>query len=76
MVTDRDSLSEATRSEAGFSLRARGATKLEILGPPGLPDDLCQPVIAAVRAHAAEILRLLRWLDDEKRPSRLERGDG
>jgi hypothetical protein len=80
MVTDRDSLTEATRSaffilaaaaDAGFQFRAAGAGKLEVLGPPGLPDDLCQPVIDAVRAHGGEILRLIRWLDAEADQGRI-----
>jgi hypothetical protein len=80
MVTDRDSLTEAQRSaffiltsaaDAGFSFRAAGVGKLEIVGPPGLAPDLCQPVLDAVRIHGAEILRLIRWLDAEKRQGRV-----
>jgi hypothetical protein len=72
-------LSEATRqalfilgaaADAGFALRPAGAGRLEILGPAGLPDDLCQPIVDAIRAHGAEILRLLRWFDDEARQGR------
>jgi hypothetical protein len=74
MVTDRDSLTEATREAmevldaagaAGFQFRAAGVGKLEVLGSPGLAPDLCESVIAAVRVHGAEILRLVRWLDAE-----------
>jgi hypothetical protein len=74
MVTKPDSLTEATRSaffifaaaaDAGFSFRAAGAGQLEVLGPPGLPDDICEPVLAAIRTHGAEILRLVRWLNSE-----------
>jgi hypothetical protein len=80
MATKPDSLTEAQRSaffifasaaDASFSFRARGATKLENLGPPGLAPDLCQPVIDAIRAHGAEILCLIRWLDAEKRRGRI-----
>lgn len=69
-----DSLGAATREAlfifasaagAGFSFRAAGEGKLEVRGPPGLPDDLCQPVVDAIRANGAEILRLIRWLDAE-----------
>jgi hypothetical protein len=55
----------ASAADAGFSFRAAGAGKLEIQGPPGLADDLCEPVVAAVRAHGGEILRLVKWLDRE-----------
>ena len=55
----------ASAADAGFSFRAAGAGKLEILGPAGLPDDLCQPVVDAIRAHGAEILRLVKWFDSE-----------
>jgi hypothetical protein len=80
MVADRDSLTEATRlaffvfagaADAGFKFRAAGAGKLEIVGPPGLAPDLCEPVVEAIRAHGAEILRLIRWLDDEADQGRI-----
>jgi hypothetical protein len=69
----RPQLSQATRTalfvyasaaDAGFSFRA-GAGRLEVEGPPGLPDAVCQPIVKAVREHGAEILRLLRWFDRE-----------
>jgi hypothetical protein len=69
-----EGLTEATRSalfvlaaaaDAGFSFRAAGAGRLEVRGPIGMPDELCEPTIAAVRTHGAEILRLIRWLNSE-----------
>jgi hypothetical protein len=61
----------ASASAAGFSIRTAGTGKLEIVGPVGVPTDVCEPTIAAVRAHGGEILRLLRWLDDERRQGRI-----
>jgi hypothetical protein len=75
-------LTAATRSalfvlgaaaDAGFQFRVVGVGKLEVLGPPGLPDDLCEPVNNAVRVHAPEIVRLLRWFDAERRHGRFWR---
>jgi hypothetical protein len=72
-------LSEATRAavfilasaaDAGFSFRIAGKGRLEITGPPGLADELCQPIINAIRVHGAEILRLVRWLDAEEAQGR------
>ena len=80
MATKPDSLTEAQRSAffifasagaAGFQFRAAGAGKVEVRGPPGLADDLCQPVIDAVRTHRAEIFRLVRWLNREADQSRI-----
>ena len=61
----------AAASDAGFALRAAGEGQLEVLGPPGLPDDLCQPTLEAIRAHGAEIQRLLRWLNFEAAKGRI-----
>ena len=71
---DRPQLTQATRTalfvfasaaDAGFQFRAAGAGRLEVQGPPGLEPALCQPIVDAVRANGAEILRLLRWFDSE-----------
>jgi hypothetical protein len=61
----------ASAADAGFQFRAAGAGRLEVMGPPGLPDDRCQPVINAIRAHGAEILRLVRWFDAEADQGRI-----
>jgi hypothetical protein len=61
----------ASAADAGFSFRRAAAGRLEVLGPPGLPDELCQPVLAAIRAHGAEILRLVKWFDAEARRGRI-----
>jgi hypothetical protein len=75
----RPQLSQATRmalfvyasaADAGFSFRA-GAGRLEVEGPPGLPDAVCQPIVKAVREHGAEILRLVKWLNSEARCGRV-----
>jgi hypothetical protein len=63
----------AAAADAGFSLRIVGRGKLEVLGPPGLPDDLCQPILDAVREHGPEVLRLVRWFADEERQGRVWR---
>jgi hypothetical protein len=77
---DRPELSKQTRqalfvlgaaADAGFELRAPGVGKLETVGPPGLPDDLCQPVLDAIRVHGGEILRLLKWFDAEADQGRI-----
>jgi hypothetical protein len=61
----------ASAADAGFSFRRAGKGRLEVLGPPGLPDELCQPVVDAIRAHGAEILRLIRWFDAEADQGRI-----
>jgi hypothetical protein len=75
-------LTEATRqalfvlgaaTASGFRFRSPGAGKLEVQGPPGAPDDLCRPVLDAIRANGGEILRLLRFFDDERRQGRFWR---
>jgi hypothetical protein len=82
MATKPDSISESQRmalftlgaaASAGFELRAAGAGRLEILGPPGAPDDVCRPVLDAVHEAGPEILRLLRFFDDEARQGRFWR---
>ncbi len=76
----RPELTKATRAawfvldaayNAGFSFQSRGAGKLEIVGPVGVDPAACEPVIDAIRAHGAEIARLVRWFADEADHGRL-----
>jgi hypothetical protein len=60
-------------TDAGFKFHIAGAGKLEVQGPTGMPDDVCEPVIKAVREHGAEILRLLRWFTAEADQGRIWR---
>ena len=59
--------------DAGFELRAAGAGRLQVLGPPDMDAALCQPVIEAVRRHGPEILRLIKWFNAERRQGRFWR---
>jgi hypothetical protein len=77
---DRPQLTKQTRTalfifkaaaDAGFQFRAAGAGQLEIMGPPGLPDDRCASLVDAIRQHGAEILRLVKWFDAEARRGRI-----
>jgi hypothetical protein len=58
-------------ADAGFSFRRAAPGKLEVLGPPGVAPELCKSTVATIRAHAAEILRLLRWFDAEADEGRI-----
>jgi hypothetical protein len=75
-------ISESTRTAlfvlgaaaaSGFRFRAAGAGKLEVEGPADIAPERCEPVLDAIRANGAEIQRLLRWFDDERRHGRFWR---
>jgi hypothetical protein len=77
--TSPPGLSESTRmalfvlgaaTDAGFQFRIAGQGQLEILGPQGVAPTLCEPTLAAIRSHGAEIQRLLRWFAAERRQGR------
>jgi hypothetical protein len=58
-------------AEAGFLFRAHPSSRFQVLGPPDIDPALCENTIAAIRAHAAGIAALVRFLDSEADEGRL-----